>query len=50
MLCLSYLLRFLFNKIGDEGRTGSAWKQGGVEGEGGIGGRGERWPKQCMHI
>jgi hypothetical protein len=29
-LCLSYyLLCFLFNKIGEEGRTGSAWKQGG---------------------
>jgi hypothetical protein len=26
MLCLSYsLLHFLFNKIGEEGRTGSAW-------------------------
>jgi hypothetical protein len=26
-LCLSYyLLCFLFNKIGEEGRTGSAWK------------------------
>jgi hypothetical protein len=29
-LCLSYyLLCFLFNKIGEEGRTGSAWKWGG---------------------
>jgi hypothetical protein len=29
MLCLSYyLLCLLFNKIGEEGRTGSAWKQG----------------------
>jgi hypothetical protein len=28
-LCLScYFLCFLFNKIGDEGRTGSSWKQG----------------------
>jgi hypothetical protein len=28
-LCLSYyLLCFLLNKIGEEGRTGSAWKQG----------------------
>jgi hypothetical protein len=27
MLCLSYyLLCFLFNKIGEEGRTGSTWK------------------------
>jgi hypothetical protein len=31
-LCLSYyLLCFLFNKIGEEeGKTGSAWKQGFV--------------------
>jgi hypothetical protein len=29
-LCLSYyLLCFLFNKIGEVGRTGLAWKQGG---------------------
>jgi hypothetical protein len=42
-LCLSYCcLCFLF-KIGEEGRTGSAWKQG-------VGGKGEKWPKQCMHI
>jgi hypothetical protein len=38
MLCLSYcLLCFLFNKIGKEGRTGSAWKWGGC-GERGTGG------------
>jgi hypothetical protein len=30
MLCLSYYcLRFLFNKIGEEARTGSSWKRGG---------------------
>jgi hypothetical protein len=30
MLCLSYyFLYFLFNKIGEEGRTGSTWKQRG---------------------
>jgi hypothetical protein len=41
-LCLSYyLLCFLFNKIGEECRTGSAWKQGEDRGRG----RG-RWPKQ----
>jgi hypothetical protein len=42
MLCISYYcLCFLFNKIGEEGRTGSAWKQeGGGEREGaGVGGR-----------
>jgi hypothetical protein len=27
-----YLLCFLFNKIGEEARTGSAWKQGGWRG------------------
>jgi hypothetical protein len=33
MLCLSYYhLCLLLNKIGEEGRAGSAWKQGG-EGE-----------------
>jgi hypothetical protein len=37
MLCLSnYCLCLLFNKIGEEGRTGSAWKQEGW-------GRGKRW-------
>jgi hypothetical protein len=31
-LCFSYyLLCFLFNKIEEEGRTGSAWKQWGGE-------------------
>jgi hypothetical protein len=30
LLCVSYYhLCLLFNKIGEEGRTGSAWKQGG---------------------
>jgi hypothetical protein len=41
MLCLSYYcLDSLFNKIGDKGRTVSAWKQGGG-GEGTRGGRGK---------
>jgi hypothetical protein len=44
--CLSYyLLCFLFNKIEAEGRTGSA----GSEGEKAVV-KGERWPKQCIHI
>jgi hypothetical protein len=30
-----YLLCFLFNKIGEEGRTGSACKRGGLVGMGG---------------
>jgi hypothetical protein len=36
-----FLLCFLFNKIGEKGRTGSAWKrEGGAETEGGkAGGR-----------
>jgi hypothetical protein len=51
-LCLSYYcLCLLFSKIGEEGRTDSAWKRGGSrEKEGVGGGRGERWPKQCMYI
>jgi hypothetical protein len=36
MLCLSYYcLCLLFNEIGEKGRTGSAWKLGGVWGRGG---------------
>jgi hypothetical protein len=51
MLCLSYYcLCLLFNKIGEKSRTGSAWKQGGSGEREGAGGRGEKWPKQCMHI
>jgi hypothetical protein len=46
MQCLSYyLLSFLFNKIREqESRTGSAQKRRG------IGGEGERWPKQSIHM
>jgi hypothetical protein len=51
MLCLSYYcICFLFNKIGEEGRTGSAWKRGWWRRRGGSGCRRKRWPKQCMHI
>jgi hypothetical protein len=28
MLCISHYCCLLFNKFGEEGRTGSAWKQG----------------------
>jgi hypothetical protein len=52
MLCLSYyLLSFLFFKIGEEEcRIGSAWKwEVGKRGRGAVG-RGEKWPKQCIHI
>jgi hypothetical protein len=35
MLCLSYHLCLFFNKIGEEGRIGSAWKQGVLGREGG---------------
>jgi hypothetical protein len=34
-----YCLCLLFNKIGEEGRTGSAWKRGRWEGKGGRRGR-----------
>jgi hypothetical protein len=45
MLCLSYyLLCFLFNKIGEEGRTVSAWKRGGLGGDEGDRGRGRNGP------
>jgi hypothetical protein len=38
--CLSYYtLRLLFNKIGEEGRTASAWKRGRWGGEAGGGGK-----------
>jgi hypothetical protein len=41
MLYISYyLLCFIFNKIGEEDRTGSAWKRGGWGGEGGRQGQG----------
>jgi hypothetical protein len=49
MLSLSYYrVCLFFNKTGEEDRTDSAWKRRelGVKG----GGRGEKWPKQCMHI
>jgi hypothetical protein len=50
ILCLSYYcLYLLFNKIGEEDRTGSAWKRGGSE-KREREGHGKRWPKQCMHI
>jgi hypothetical protein len=43
MLCLSYyFLCFLFNKIGEEGRTGSDWKQEGWREREGVGCTGER--------
>jgi hypothetical protein len=46
-----YFLCFLFNKIGKKGRTGSALEVKGVGDRGRRqGGRGESWPKQCMHI
>jgi hypothetical protein len=39
-----YLLCFLFNKIGEESGTGSAWKQGVGDGWGGS------CYKQCIHM
>jgi hypothetical protein len=39
ILCLSYYLLYFLFKIGEEGRTGSVWKQAG---EGRVGGKGER--------
>jgi hypothetical protein len=37
IFCLSY---FLFNKIGEKDRTGSAWKRRGWRGWGGVRGQG----------
>jgi hypothetical protein len=39
-----YCLCLFFNKIGEEGRTGSAWKQGGGERKRRWGGRGRNCP------
>jgi hypothetical protein len=45
MLCLSYCyLCLLFNKIGEERRTGSAWKGGRWEEMEGVRGRGGNEP------
>jgi hypothetical protein len=54
MLCLSYYpLCFLFNKIGEEGRTSSVWKRGGERerkiGEGGGRGTGGK-VAQTMYV
>jgi hypothetical protein len=51
-LCLSYYcLCLLFNKIRDKGRTGSASKRVGVEGEGGDGGQwGEMAQTMYPHV
>jgi hypothetical protein len=40
---------FLFNKIGEKGRTGSAWKQGGWGGEERGQGQGEEMA-QTMYV
>jgi hypothetical protein len=49
ILCLSYYhLCLLFNKLGEEGRIGSAWKQGGW-GREGEGSRKEREMAQTMY-
>jgi hypothetical protein len=49
-LCLSYYC-FVFNKIGEEGRTGSAWKRGVWGGEeGGRGQLGEMTQTMYAHM
>jgi hypothetical protein len=46
MVCLSYYcLCLLINKIGEKGRTGSAWKRGGSGGRGRGQERGENGTK-----
>jgi hypothetical protein len=51
MLCLSYyLLCVLFNKMEKRAEQVLPGSEGGGEEKEGTGGRGERWPKKCMHI
>jgi hypothetical protein len=51
MLCHSYYcLCLLFNKIEEEGRTGSAWKQRGWGGRRGWGAGGEMAQTMYAHI
>jgi hypothetical protein len=53
MLCLSYYcLCLLFNKIGEEGRTGSTWKRAEREGmeEGAEGKGGEMAQTMYAHM
>jgi hypothetical protein len=51
MLCLSYYcLCLLFNKIGEEGRTGSAWKRGGKGKRKGVWERGEMAQTMYEHM
>jgi hypothetical protein len=45
-----YLLCLLFNKIGEEGRIGSAWKLRGWVQEGGGRGQGERDGPMYVHM
>jgi hypothetical protein len=49
-LYLSYYRLCLLIKIEEGGRTGSAWKQGGLGERESLEGKEEKWPKQCMHI
>jgi hypothetical protein len=50
-LCLScYHLCLLFNKIGEEGRTGSAWKQGFGERGKDVGQGGEMAQTMYTHM
>jgi hypothetical protein len=50
MLCLSYCLCLLFSKIGEEGRTVSAWKWRGLGGEGGKGQGGDMAQAMYAHL
>jgi hypothetical protein len=50
MLCLSYYcLCFLFNKIRDKDKF-CLEVRGGQEEREEMGGRGEKWLKQCIHM
>jgi hypothetical protein len=47
MLCLSFIIAYVYSSTKLEKRLGSEGSWGEREG---VGGRGEKWPKQCMHI
>jgi hypothetical protein len=44
-----YCLCLVFNKIGEEGRTGSAWKQEGWGERNEIGVEETKWPNVCTY-
>jgi hypothetical protein len=50
MLFLTYYCCLLFNKIGEGGRTGSAWKRGGEGKREGVGSGGQMAQTMDVHM